>query len=115
MELTEKAKELFKKWLYQQLQRNVLMENILELEFFETLPDSMQWGVYEGYFLDSHGIGISINMYSQLIMITDYHAEEDVLYIDCEEFSYMDLNPVELLNTYWKTAIEKANEIVNNR
>ena len=104
MELTGKAKERFKMWLFRQLQTDEIMENILELEFFETFPDSMKWGVYVDFF-DSIGFNVGINKYGLSDDFMWFVVKDDLVF---REFS----NTREEART---AAIEKANEIVNNR
>ena len=96
MELTEKAKEEFGKWLESQVQQVNIWSwqfNGFDLELFYKLPFSMQYGVYVDFFWHEGG---------ELILISE-SVQVDILngFITIEEAR--------------EQAIKKANEIFNNK
>ena len=107
MKLTGKCKELFTEWFYVNdgIKQSMSQFSDLTLYAFTQSPDSMQYGVYVDFF-DS--IGIDIGVFQGI----------GVLYNGCVEVIDKD----EIFTVEEKTrakarlsAIQKANELINNK
>ena len=105
MELTGKAKEQFEEYFYSLKDRY-----FNSVEMFYKASDSMKWGVYVDFF-DSVGVTIIVNTES----IDCWWA--DILSEDIMSPYYRVCVPMEKATRQEArtAAIEKANEIVNNR
>ena len=108
MELTGKCKEEFEKWQhdcdwFQNI--NIYNENYTNLEIFNTLEDSMKYGVLVDY-LDSVGLNILITVeydYGYIISENRYQEIEEVK-------RWYETRPEARIE-----AIKKANELRNEQ
>ena len=128
MELTGKAKEQFEEWYLKTIpslsdwryKKNGRIEKCPSLLRFHKLPDSMKWGVYIDFF-DSVGV------YATLIpnwkkgirtFHVGFHVEYggviDSLFLRPEKDSPF-FSKYDTRQEARTAAIEKANEIVNNK
>ncbi len=102
MRLKGKAKIYFQDWFTDSKNQNLDFNYFNIIHSFDNLPDSMQYGVYVDWF-DSIGLKIGVNP----IFDDDYWVS-----VNDEE-----VKNVKFLNRQHarNSAIEKANEIYNNR
>jgi len=119
MELTGKCKELFEKWA---IKNNILkrcfylvcleVENSL-VDFYK-IPFSMQCGVYVDFF-DSVGLRITVEPYnpSTKVKQIDGIIYEFAIYPDGEDgLGYREFKTRQEAR---ESAIQKANDLINNR
>lgn len=102
--LTGKSKDKFKQWYVFNPQRTSVTE--VPYSTFCTLPFSMQYGVYVDFF-DSVGIHLSMNHYNNYWFDIRHSNGEHILTEDGNETSIRHEARIK--------AIEKANEIYNNK
>ena len=106
MKLTDKTLEAFEKWLIHDFYGYISLESInaykdLELERFNTLPDSMKIGVYVDFF-DSVGIVVDV-MYS-------IHDDQYSAYINDDDSDDFKTRPEART-----AAITKADQLYNEQ
>lgn len=116
MNLTGKALNKFHEWF---LKNSELFEKIEDtikiyaqpIEFFNTCPDSMKWGVLVGFF-ESEGIYIGLEvddycMYSFLIKLKKTGVNK--------LYEHYELFDIESREESREEAIKEANELLNQR
>ena len=109
MELTGKAKEQFEEWFEGEYPFIELdsSEEYEDLTYWDNFSDSMKWGVHVDFF-DS--VGVEIITPKKTALIWSWHIR------DCATIKRINSKLIFTSVKEARTAaIEKANEIVNNR
>ena len=110
MKLTGKCKKDFEKWLFEndQLRDFINFKCGLTIQNFHLFPQSMQYGVYVDFF-DS--VGFSIHIHRMYFQTRFYYSIKE-LYTPIE---IEDVQAYESRETARQKAIEKANELYNEK
>ncbi|WP_312922544.1 hypothetical protein [Empedobacter brevis] len=104
MELTGKAKEEFRLWLFN--------EHDIKHKFHDEIPDRLLVSYVVEWFETQNAITIDKDTVNTRMIVTDWNGQEEVQHIiDC---TYEELTKSGFTN-WWKQAIIKANEIYNER
>ncbi|WP_271729995.1 hypothetical protein [Aquimarina algiphila] len=119
MKLTGEAKKDFEEWLIKDNKPSYVgfeeigfvRHNVFSPVYFYDLPESMQWGVYQDWF-DSTGVSISD---WGLVLTKESIAWHCSILYECKIVSVSKGRFFNSRQEARTAAIEKANEIYNNR
>lgn len=127
MKLTGKCKEAFEKYVFSLNHHGKLLGDEISslsiythlniLGIFRSLPDSAKFGVYVDFFLTPpNGILMDYSLYDRRVRVVDFIQDvEEKVYVFDTTYEFECKSDLENKSKHESFAIEKANEILNER